>query len=126
MSIGEEMKHVYDEMVKIYTETGKLISIIEDEFAKKGWTAGDHGVTWDRSSRFESSEFWLPYFMQRVYIKDNTSRGVAFSILFDGLDEDHQIAYPTLSCAVAERKDGKHWLNTMELHGRVGRKIPVH
>ncbi|SFG73770.1 hypothetical protein [Sporolactobacillus nakayamae] len=108
MSIGEEMKHVYGEMVKIYTEVGKLISVIEGELVKKGWTAvGDHGVTWDRSSSYESPEFWLPYFMQRVYTKDNDKKGVAFNILFDGLDEDHQITYPTLSCVVAERKDGK-------------------
>ncbi|MET1248347.1 hypothetical protein ABWW58_06110, partial [Sporolactobacillus sp. STCC-11] len=80
----------------------------EDEFAKKGWTAvGDHGVTWDRSSSFESPEFWLPYFIQRVYTKDNPDKGLAFNILFDGLDEDRQIKYPILSCAVAERKDGK-------------------
>ncbi|UAK16750.1 hypothetical protein [Sporolactobacillus terrae] len=108
MSIGEEMKHVYDEMVKIYTGVGKLISVIEGEFNRKGWTAvGDHGVTWDRSSSYESPEFWLPYFMQRVYTKSSNQKGVAFNILFDGLDEDHQITYPILSCAVAERKDGE-------------------
>lgn len=45
--------------------------------------------------------------MQRVYTKDNDKKGVAFNILFDRLDEDNQIAYPILSCAVAERTDGK-------------------
>lgn len=106
MSIGEEMKKVYDEMVKVYTDTSRLIAVIEGEFTKKGWTAvGDHGITWDRSASYESPEFWLPYFMQRVYTKDNVKKGVAFNILFDGLDEDHQIAYPIISGAVAERTD---------------------
>lgn len=105
-SIGEEMKKVYDKMVKVYTETGRLIAVIESEFAKKGWIAiGDHGVTWDTSKSYEYPNFWLPYFMQRVYTNDDDKKGVAFNILFDGLDEDHQIAYPILSCAVAERKD---------------------
>ncbi|MCQ2009638.1 hypothetical protein NOM01_06435 [Sporolactobacillus sp. STSJ-5] len=125
MSIGEEMKKVYDEMVMVYTETGRLIAVIEGEFAKKGWTAvGDHGITWDTSKSYEYPNFWFPYFMQRVYTKDNVKKGVAINILFDGLDEDHQIAYPIISCAVAERKDsgklikcnGILWAGSLALH----------
>lgn len=103
MSTGTEMKKIYDAMVQIYTETSQFMVTLEEKFKEAGWSpVGNRGMTWYTSGSIDQPEVWLPYFMQRVYTKDEPDKGIAFTIVFDSPFQGEKLHYPVISCAIAE------------------------
>ncbi|NYV66542.1 hypothetical protein HYI36_14845 [Bacillus sp. Gen3] len=104
MATGKDIKDVYDMMKKIYIETSKLINVINDMFINKGFDpVGDNSVIWGRSNHYRSPESWLPYFLQRVFVKEeNSMKGVGINIMFDGSIDGLENNIPFLTCGLLE------------------------
>lgn len=109
MATGREIKEVFDMMKKIYQETSKLMIVINDMMENEGFEAvGDGSVMWGKSSHYRSPEYWLPYFMQRVYVKEKgAKKGIGINIMFDGSVDGLENSIPFITCGLLESTDGK-------------------
>ncbi|PEA56046.1 hypothetical protein CON64_05285 [Bacillus pseudomycoides] len=107
MSLGKEIKKIYDAMFKICSETSHFISVVNDMFVSYGWKpVGDNAVMWDRSNHYAYPRFWLPYFQQRVFTTDQDfSKGVAINIIFDEAYDGITNTIPFVSCLYIEMQD---------------------
>jgi hypothetical protein len=109
MSVGKEIKHIYDAMLKICTEASHFISVVNDLFIKYGWNpVGGNGVMWDRSTHYAQPRFWLPYFQQRVFTTEQEpTKGVGINIIFDEASGKLTNTIPFVSCCYikAENSD---------------------
>ena len=102
MATGREIKQIYDAMRKICEETSRLISTVNDKLVDKGFKpVGDNGVMWDTSVSYLNPRKWLPFFQQRVFIKEKDPRkGVGINIVFDGSLYDLMNNMPFISCGL--------------------------
>ena len=109
MANGKEIKAVYDMMKKIYVETSKLLIVINDRFEQEGFEAvGDNSVMWGKSNHYRYPEYWLPYFMQRVFVKEKGSKkGLGVNIMFDGSVDGLENATPFITCGLLEFQNDK-------------------
>lgn len=104
MATGFEIKEVYDMMKRIYVETSKLLIVINDMFEKEGFQAvGDNTVMWGKSNHYRYPEYWTPYFMQRVFVKEKGSKmGIGINIMFDGSVDGLENKIPFVTCGLLE------------------------
>lgn len=109
MATGKEIKDIYDMMQKICDETSILVNLINDMFINEGFEAvGDGSVMWNKSNHFLYPKYWLPYFLQRVFIKkSNVKKGVGFNIMFDGSNDGLDNEIPFLTCGIVEFSNDK-------------------
>lgn len=109
MATGKEIKEIYDMMKIVCQETSKLMIVINDMMENEGFKAvGGGSVMWDRSSHFRYPEYWLPYFLQRVFAKsENLNNGVGINIIFDGNNDGLENTIPFLTCGFLESKNHK-------------------
>jgi hypothetical protein len=109
MATGKEIKEIYDMMKTICQETSKLMIVINDMMEKEGFKAVSGGsVMWDRSTHFRSPDYWLPYFLQRVFAKsENLNKGIGINIIFDGSINGLENTIPFLTCGLLESKNHK-------------------
>lgn len=109
MATGLEMKEVYDLMKRICIETSNLLKVINDLFEEEGFEAvGGSAVMWERSNHYRYPEYWLPYFMQRVFVKEEGSRkGIGINIMFDGSMHGLKNRIPFVTCGLLEVQDGE-------------------
>ncbi|WP_394238314.1 hypothetical protein [Niallia oryzisoli] len=109
MATGREIKEVYDMMKRIYEETSKLVTVVNDLLEKEGYIAvGDGSVMWGRSSHYRSPNYWLPYFMQRVFVKEKDSKkGIGVNITFDSSMDGLENNVPFLTCGYLEFQKDK-------------------
>lgn len=109
MATGVEIKAVYDMMKRICVETSKLLIVINDLFEKEGFQAvGGSAVMWDKSNDYRNPEYWMPYFMQRVFVKEKDSKkGIGINIMFDGSMHELENKIPFVTCGLFEAQRGK-------------------
>ncbi|MFJ5714620.1 hypothetical protein [Neobacillus sp. NPDC093127] len=109
MATGKEIKGIYDMMKTICQETSKLMIVINDLMENEGFKAVSGGsVMWDRSSHFRYPEYWLPYFLQRVFAKgENLKKGVGINIIFDGSNHGLENTIPFITCGLLESQKEK-------------------
>ncbi|MEH6943136.1 hypothetical protein [Bacillus sp. JJ722] len=109
MATGREIKDIYDMMQKICDETSKLISVINDMLINEEFEAvGDGSVMLNKSKHYLYSKYWLPYFLQRVYIrKPNVMKGVGINIMFDGSIDGLENKIPFLTCGFVDFSEGQ-------------------
>lgn len=108
MATGKEIKMVYNAMKRICIETSNLISVVSDTFEKQSFKPlYGSKVMWDMSRSYLAPKMWLPYFQQRLFIKNrgNKSRGIGINILFDDEEFDNKI--PVISCGLLVAKKDK-------------------
>jgi hypothetical protein len=119
MSVGKEIKQLYDAMLKICTETSHFISVVNDLFVKNGWNAvGGNGVMWDRSYHYALPRFWLPYFQQRVFTTEkNPAKGVGINIIFDEAYGNLANTIPFVSCCSIHIKNKGTLKKCDEIYG---------
>jgi hypothetical protein len=100
MSVGKEIKYIYNAMLKICTEASHFISVVNDLFVKYGWNpVGGNGVMWDRSTHYAQPRFWLPYFQQRVFTTEQEpTKGIGINIIFDEAYGELANTIPFVSC----------------------------
>jgi hypothetical protein len=116
MATGAEIKRIYDAMVEICKETGKLIEELNGLFEGIGFQAsGGTGIMKGTSNSYKKPDYWVPYYAQRVYIKQNLpSKGVGINILF--YDSALKNTAPIVSCGLINRTDGKQVVLTWDLY----------
>ncbi|WP_394234186.1 hypothetical protein [Niallia oryzisoli] len=109
MAKGKDIKEIYDMMKTVCEETSKLIIVMNDMMENEGFKAVSGGsVMWDRSTHFRSPEFWLPYFLQRVFVKsENLSKGVGINIMFDSSMYGFENTIPFITCGFLESPNNK-------------------
>ena len=109
MATGKDIKEIYDMMKTVCQESSKLMIVINDMMENEGFKAVSGGsVMWDRSSHFRYPEYWLPYFLQRVFAKgENLKQGIGINIIFDGSINGLENTIPFLTCGLLESKNDK-------------------
>lgn len=109
MAIGKDIKEIYDMMKTVCQETSKLMIVINDMMEEQEFKAVSGGtVMWDRSAHFRYPDYWLPYFLQRVFAKEqNQNKGIGINILFDGSMNGLENTIPFLTCGLLESKNHK-------------------
>lgn len=109
MTIGKEIKEIYDMMKTVCRETSKLMIVINDMLENEGFKGVSGGsVMWDRSSHFHNPDYWLPYFLQRVFAKgEDLNKGVGINIIFDGSMHGIDNTIPFLTCGLLESQKDK-------------------
>jgi len=119
MSVGKEIKSLYDEMLKVFSETSHFISVLNDLFVSKGWQpVGGNAVMWDRSNHYAYPRFWMPYFQQRIFTLGPDSRhAVGINILFDEPYGDISNTIPFISCVCITMEDGQPLGKSDEIYG---------
>jgi hypothetical protein len=109
MATGREIKDIYNMMQKICDETSKLIIVINDMLINEGFEAvGDGSVMFNKSTHYQYPKYWLPYFLQRVFIKkNNLQKGIGINLMFDASLDGLENNIPFLTCGVVEYTEGK-------------------
>ncbi|WP_342431797.1 hypothetical protein [Neobacillus sp. FSL H8-0543] len=109
MATGKDIKEIYDMMKTVCQETSKLMIVINDMMESEGFKAVSGGsVMWDRSSHFRSPDYWLPYFLQRVFAKGgNLNKGIGINVIFDGSMHGIENTIPFLTCGLLESEKDK-------------------
>lgn len=102
MATGKEMKEIYNAMTEICIEVSNLINNVNDQLNAKGFIPlGGKKIMYERSVRWDQPKFWMPYFQQKIWIKEGVSKkGIGINILFDF--EDYSNLYPVVSCGYLE------------------------
>lgn len=109
MTVGKEIKEIYDMMKTICQETSKLMIVINDMMESEGFLpVGDSSVMFGKSSHYRSPDYWLPYFLQRVFTKkENSKKGIGVNITFDGNNDGLENKIPFVTCGILEVSRGK-------------------
>ena len=104
MATGNEIKEIYDMMKTVCQETSKLMIVINDMMENEGFLAvGDGSVMFGKSAHFRYPDYWLPYFLQRVFTKEkNSKKGVGVNITYDGSNDGLENKIPFITCGVVE------------------------
>lgn len=104
MATGKEIKEIYDMMKTICQETSKLMIVINDMMENEGFLAvGDSSVMFSKSAHFRYPDYWLPYFLQRVFTKEKDSKeGIGVNIIFDGSNDGLNNKIPFLTCGLVK------------------------
>lgn len=107
MAIGKEIKEVYDMMKTICQETSKLLIVINDMMEDEGFMAvGDSSVMFGKSAHYRYPDYWLPYFLQRVFVEEKDSKnGVGVNITFDGSNDGLDNKIPFVTCGVVQSSE---------------------
>lgn len=102
MATGNGIKEIYDLMKTVCQETSKLMIVINDMMESEGFLAvGDSSVMFGKSSHYRYPDYWLPYFLQRVFTKEkNSKKGIGVNITFDGSNDGLENKIPFLTCGV--------------------------
>ncbi|MEH7110683.1 hypothetical protein [Bacillus sp. JJ1764] len=104
MATGKDIKEIYDMMKAICQETSNLLIVINDMMESEGFLAvGDSSVMFGKSAHYRYPDYWLPYFLQRVFTKEkNSKKGVGVNITFDGSNDGLENKIPFVTCGVVE------------------------
>lgn len=104
MATGNEIKEIYDMMKTVCQETSKLMIVINDMMESEGFMAvGDSSVMFGKSAHYRYPDYWLPYFLQRVFTKKkNSKKGIGVNITFDGSNDGLENKIPFVTCGVVE------------------------
>ncbi len=104
MATGNEIKQIYDMMKTVCQETSKLMIVINDMMENEGFLAvGDSSVMFGKSAHYRYPDYWLPYFLQRVFTKNkNSKKGIGVNIIFDGSNDGLENKIPFVTCGVVE------------------------
>jgi len=107
MANGKEMKKIYDAMLRICEETGRMITTVNDMFVDKGFKpVGTSAVMWETSTSYLYPYYWMPYFQQRVFtFKEDQTKGVGINITFDNRNLKNII--PFITCGLIEMGEGQ-------------------
>ena len=69
LSIGTALKQSYDFLSEIFSDTAKLLSIVEDYMKSKNFISlWGTGSFWDRSAAYYGDSGWLCHYFSRVYV----------------------------------------------------------
>lgn len=109
MATGHEIKEIYDMMKTVCQETSKLLIVINDMMESKGFSAaGDSSVMFGKSAHYRYPDYWLPFFLQRVFTKrKNSNKGIGVNITFDGSNDGLENKIPFVTCGVVETPEEK-------------------
>jgi hypothetical protein len=109
MATGNEIKEIFDMMKKVCQETSKLLIVINDLMESEGFlAAGDSSVMFGKSAHYRYPDYWLPYFLQRVFTKNKDSKkGIGVNITFDGSNDGLENKIPFVTCGVVESPEQK-------------------
>lgn len=111
MDKGEKIFRTLANTQKIYSDTAKLLQMIEEEFTNikvndKFLTAQPTAkCTWDNSYSMFVPEKWLNKFFVRYYIeetKSNVKKAVGVCIWLYGDEDEVDFERPYISCSVVE------------------------
>lgn len=107
MATGKEMKKIYDAMLRICEETGRMISTVNDMFVdNKFKPVGTSTVMWETSTSYLYPYYWMPYFQQRVFtLGDGGTKGVGINITLDNKNLKNTI--PFITCGFIEMGEGQ-------------------
>lgn len=78
--------------------------VINDMMENEGYMAvGDSSVMFGKSAHYRYPDYWLPYFLQRVFTKKkNSKKGIGVNITFDGSNDELENKIPFVTCGVVE------------------------
>jgi hypothetical protein len=109
MATGNEIKEIFDMMKKVCQETSKLLIVINDMMESEGFlAAGDSSVMFGKSAHYRYPDYWLPYFLQRVFTKNKDSKkGIGVNITYDGSNDGLENKIPFVTCGVVESPEQK-------------------
>ena len=72
LSLGTALKDTYNFLSDIYSDTVKLLSIVEDYMKSNNFISlWGSGSFWDRSTAYYGDYGWLCYYLSRFYVPKN-------------------------------------------------------
>lgn len=72
LTIGAALKQSYDFLSDIYSDTAKLLTIVEDYMKSKNFVSlWGAPAFWDRSQAYYGDYGWLCHYFSRVYVPKN-------------------------------------------------------
>jgi len=106
MATGEEIRTVYVALKTICTEASQMLSTLQGEMSRKGFKClNTGGVLWDTSEDVGNPIYWLPYFLQMVFVSGDVSRAtraIGVQILFDDPNGRIDLLFPVVLCGVMD------------------------
>ena len=72
LTIGAALRETYNFLSEIYSDTSRLLSIVEDYMKKNNFISlWGTGSFWDRSTAYYGNYGWLCHYLSRVYVYKN-------------------------------------------------------
>ena len=72
LTIGAALKETYNFLSEIYSDTSRLLSIVEDYMKKNNFISlWGTGSFWDRSTAYYGDYGWLCHYLSRMYMPKN-------------------------------------------------------
>ena len=69
IEIGPAIKHSYEFLTGVFSDTSKLLTIVEERMKKnKFHSLWGSASVWNRSAAYYGYYGWLPHYMSRVYV----------------------------------------------------------
>jgi hypothetical protein len=107
MASGEEIRKVFVAMKSICNEASQMLIELGGELARKGFQRQNAAIIWQTSATVDFPRYWLPYFLQRIFVAQDPAkagRAMGVQILFDEPEGKIDLTVPIVLCGILEWK----------------------
>jgi hypothetical protein len=106
MATGEDIRKVYVAMKTICAEASQMLAAFQGEMSRKGFKCVNAGgVLWGTSNAVGKPSYWLPYFLQTIFVSGDVNKAtsaIGLQILFDEPEGRIDLVFPVVLCGVLE------------------------
>jgi hypothetical protein len=117
LNIGVALKETYNFLSEIFSDTSKLLSIVEDHMKNNGFRSF-WGTTafWDTSQAYSGDSGWLCHYLSRIYLPKKPNINGKFRMFINVYFVPKQVEQPIILSGIAKVSQDdffKSWKETM-------------